>query len=68
MAVGRRNSGTQFHTAHTPFFLAPMERHRSQPRITENTMHLGRRHKSRKPIRIAQLPFNFSHPLIETRF
>jgi hypothetical protein len=68
MAVGRRNSGTQFHTAHTPFFLAPMERHGPQPRITENTMHLGRRHKSGKPIRVAQLPPDFSHLLIETDF
>jgi hypothetical protein len=55
-------------TDRTQFFLAPTQHHQSDPQITEKTMHLAPRHKSGKPIRIAQLPFCFSHSLIETRF
>jgi hypothetical protein len=65
MAAGRRNCGTLFHTA-TPFFLAPPQSHQSDPGITKKTTHLGRWHKSRKPIRIAQLLFCFPHAFIET--
>jgi hypothetical protein len=31
-------------------------------------MHFGLGHEAREPIRVAQLPFGFSHALIETSF
>src|SRR5208337_4497659 len=67
-ARDRKSCRTPFRTGRRPFFLPPPQRHESHPGITEKPMHLGRRYKSGKPIRIAQSPPDFSHPLIQTSF
>ena len=42
--------------------------HDSHPRITKKPTHFVRWHEAGKPIRVAQLTFEFSHALIGTRF
>lgn len=66
--AGRNNLDNGTHIGRTRFFLAPMQRHHSDARITEKPMHFGCRHKPREPIRVTQLPLDLPHSIIETRF
>jgi len=65
---GRKSCGTTNRNDGRLFFLAAAQTHDSHPRITKKTTHFGRWHEAGKPIRVAQLTFEFSHALIETRF
>jgi len=47
---------------------APAQPHDSHPRIINKPTHFGRCHEARKPIRVVQFAFDFSHALIETTF